>query len=500
MALIPAVGRKSLKMRTLVFFLYVVLTIGAVIMVYPFLVMLGSSVASQVDQAHYDIVPRYLYSSPALFGKYVEDKYDADMVKLNAAYGAQYAKLDNVMPPAPIAPERIRAWDTFAAGLPMHFKSGGFGGGTGISYSPSPLLDRYIAFLRTRFHSNIQVMDRAYAQEDELFETAIPPFEQPTKQSWTPGITPKDTDWAAFEQTLPAHYFVVIGADPIYRTWLKEEVYPHPSDLSKAWGTNITDFNQVTLSVHPMGNAAQRRDWETFVRTKLPFRDVHVDGSALPQYQQFLASRYGGKIGLLNTRYGATLGSFSQAVMPNPDGIIPPGPPLLDWLDFLKAAPLSILSVDTPETRWRTYAQNQFHLSDTEATTMPLLQPQSDWAYMQAHLWELRRSYLTRNYSLVLQYMLLHGRAVWNTVLYCSLAVLIALIVNPLCAYALSRYNLSYGSSVLLFLLATMAFPAEVTMIPNFLLLKDLGLLNTFSALVLPTAAKARPWRELRNP
>jgi len=34
-----------------------------------------------------------------------------------------------------------------------------------------------------------------------------------------------------------------------------------------------------------------------------------------------------------------------------------------------------------------------------------------------------------------------------------------------------------------------MAFPAEVAMIPSFLLLKDLGLLNTFAALVLPTAA-----------
>ncbi|MFQ3668692.1 MAG: ABC transporter permease subunit, partial [Fimbriimonadaceae bacterium] len=40
-----------------------------------------------------------------------------------------------------------------------------------------------------------------------------------------------------------------------------------------------------------------------------------------------------------------------------------------------------------------------------------------------------------------------------------------------------------------IFLLATMAFPAEVAMIPSFLLLKDLGLLNTFAALVLPTAA-----------
>ena len=42
---------------------------------------------------------------------------------------------------------------------------------------------------------------------------------------------------------------------------------------------------------------------------------------------------------------------------------------------------------------------------------------------------------------------------------------------------------------VLIFLLATMAFPAEVAMIPSFLMLKDMGLLNTFWALVLPGAA-----------
>ena len=85
--------------------------------------------------------------------------------------------------------------------------------------------------------------------------------------------------------------------------------------------------------------------------------------------------------------------------------------------------------------------------------------------------------------------MLLHGRAVFNTFLYCALAILTTLIVNPLCAYALSRYNLSYGNSVLLFLLATMAFPGEVTIIPNFLLLKNLHLLNTFAALILPGVA-----------
>jgi multiple sugar transport system permease protein len=114
---------------------------------------------------------------------------------------------------------------------------------------------------------------------------------------------------------------------------------------------------------------------------------------------------------------------------------------------------------------------------------------QADAAYVLSHERPLREDFLTRNYRLVLAYAVLHGRSLLTTVIYCSLAVLTALLVNPLCAYALSRFRLPYGMSVLLFLLATMAFPAEVSTIPNFLLLKQLGLLNTFFALILPGAA-----------
>jgi len=56
-------------------------------------------------------------------------------------------------------------------------------------------------------------------------------------------------------------------------------------------------------------------------------------------------------------------------------------------------------------------------------------------------------------------------------------------------AYALSRLGLRQAEKILLFMLATMAFPAAVTAIPGFLLIRDLGLLNTFAALVLPTVA-----------
>jgi len=112
-----------------------------------------------------------------------------------------------------------------------------------------------------------------------------------------------------------------------------------------------------------------------------------------------------------------------------------------------------------------------------------------DVAKMKQQELPLKRAYALGNFSFILDYILVHGRAVWNTFVFCLLAVITHLVVNPLAAYALSRYRLPATGKILLFLLATMAFPAEVTMIPGFLLLRDLGLLNTFAALVLPTAA-----------
>jgi multiple sugar transport system permease protein len=60
---------------------------------------------------------------------------------------------------------------------------------------------------------------------------------------------------------------------------------------------------------------------------------------------------------------------------------------------------------------------------------------------------------------------------------------------NPLAGYALSRFRLRPTEKIIVFCLATSAFPSAVAAIPGFLLLRDLGMLNTFVALVLPGAA-----------
>jgi multiple sugar transport system permease protein len=101
----------------------------------------------------------------------------------------------------------------------------------------------------------------------------------------------------------------------------------------------------------------------------------------------------------------------------------------------------------------------------------------------------LIKEYLKRNYVMVIDTILTSGHAARNTVIYCCLAVLAALMVNPLCAYALSRYKMAPSYKILLFLMLPMAFPAMVLGIPQFLLIKELGLLNTFAALILPSMA-----------
>lgn len=125
--------------------------------------------------------------------------------------------------------------------------------------------------------------------------------------------------------------------------------------------------------------------------------------------------------------------------------------------------------------------------AETGLDSMPLLA--FDRLQLTTNAPAIKREMSSRNYRFVIDYIALNGRALWNTAIFCGLAVLLQLTINPLAAYALSRFPMKATARLLLFLLATMAFPAEVAMIPAFLLLKNLGLLNTFAALVLPTAA-----------
>jgi multiple sugar transport system permease protein len=473
-------------MRLAFALMYALLTLGAISMVYPFLLMLGTSVTSSADTNEFRILPRYFFDVNALFAKYVDDKYAGDIERINALYRTDFKKISDARLPANLnAPEStqlVAAWNAFRPTLPLAFQEAGF---RGYGIHPSVLALSWRALMRTKFHNDIRALNRAYSEEHRFFETVMPPVERLNARNWNYDSSRKMQDFLEWKRELPPERLLVAGAEPLFARYLSDDSPRYNADIRKAakvW-KGARAFTEIVLPTDPPANPDARADWEDFVRKYLPFRYIALRPEALAPYRAYLRQRYP-SLSRLNAAYKSDYASFES--IPLPDALPDGGAMITDWGEFVaKVAPLAALHLDTPENRFRAYLQTAAPNLKADAPPYAL----ADAAYVQAHTTELRRNYLTRNYSLVIDYVLLHGRALWVTIVFCLAMILTTLTVNPLCAYALSRYRLPYAYNILLFLLATMAFPGEVAMIPNFLLLKEMGLLNTYWALILPGAA-----------
>lgn len=394
MGLVSRVGRKTWRARLAMGFLYLLLGLGAVTTLYPFLVMLSTALKGPTDQNDASLMPRYFgemdskndagsLAPESLLGKYLADKYAGDAAMIGSTrIGADADP---------------QGYEEFLMSLPVDWWTPGFK--TPANQVTSRLAVRYQGWLRDRY-GTIERLNRAYIDENTAFQTVAPPTEMLERASWQIPSTRKYREWREFKETLPAEFRLPIREQRLYQEFLRSQF-----------------ANQIALAPSEVSAGAT-----TFEAVPL------VRKGAL--YEQFAATA-------LPERYRG----------------------------------------DTVEARWERQ----------HAGPLPIEAFERAWVSQRQA--EIRNEFATRNFRYVIDYVALNGRALWNTLLFVGLAVLTQLIVNPLAAYALSRYTMPATGKILLFLLATMAFPAEVAMIPSFLLLKDLGLLNTFAALVLPSAA-----------
>jgi multiple sugar transport system permease protein len=65
----------------------------------------------------------------------------------------------------------------------------------------------------------------------------------------------------------------------------------------------------------------------------------------------------------------------------------------------------------------------------------------------------------------------------------------LSLFINSMAGYAFAKHRFRYRDRVFSLLLATVMVPGQLTMIPVFLLLKKLGLLNSYLGLIIPVSA-----------
>lgn len=77
-------------------------------------------------------------------------------------------------------------------------------------------------------------------------------------------------------------------------------------------------------------------------------------------------------------------------------------------------------------------------------------------------------------------------RNVVNSVFVAVLTVVSTVFIASLGAYSLSKMDLPFKGLIFTIIVAALMFPGEVTTIPNYLVVKNLHLINTYWALILP--------------
>jgi multiple sugar transport system permease protein len=80
-------------------------------------------------------------------------------------------------------------------------------------------------------------------------------------------------------------------------------------------------------------------------------------------------------------------------------------------------------------------------------------------------------------------------RYIVNSALIAGAVTLISLIVNSMAGYAFAKLSFPGRERVFRGLVATLVVPAQVTMLPLFMLLKYLGLINSFWGVIVPGMA-----------
>ncbi|WP_019997639.1 carbohydrate ABC transporter permease [Aureimonas ureilytica] len=81
----------------------------------------------------------------------------------------------------------------------------------------------------------------------------------------------------------------------------------------------------------------------------------------------------------------------------------------------------------------------------------------------------------------------------FNSFMVALLSTALTLFVSVLAAYALARLNLTYRGLILSLIIAVSTFPLVTLLVPLFEIMRALGLLNSWTALVLPYTVLSLP-------
>lgn len=82
-------------------------------------------------------------------------------------------------------------------------------------------------------------------------------------------------------------------------------------------------------------------------------------------------------------------------------------------------------------------------------------------------------------------------KLVLNSVFVAGAVTALQLVLNSLAAYGLSRFKFKGRDFVFMLLIGTLMIPAEVIIIPMYVIVKNMGMLNSYASLIVPFMSSA---------
>lgn len=500
MPIISKVEGQSPRGKLLYAVLITVLTLGGVTMVYPFIIMVSGTVRSEMDETDLDLVPDYMVDDEVLYRKFLETKYNQGVEFLNRSTGKQYFsfKDKNLKPPKLVerrAEDLRRFFDSFK-NWPRHWDL--VGASRGILTIPENvrLLSKR---MRKRYNGDLRAMidDLGTANITWDFSGLQPPLWLENRYDYEPNAIYEElfkiedeTDWAQRQVMSVSGYFV--------ETIIVTAYGKNAEKYNAAHAVNIDSIEDYILprTVPGKDEPKLREEWIDYVTKELNPAFILLRDVPDEKFQAFLRDKYVDAEGL-NRSWATNYTALDEVKLPRREWLS--GAKRVDYTAFFRDQPPETYLLDSAEYAWRNWLEQEYgtidalneahqtQYGDFSKALLPVAE--LEWQYVQENPTALRWTFASRNYLNVFDAMFVRGRAFVNTSLLCLLMITTALLINPLAAYAMSRFRLPGTYKFLLVLMATMSFPPMVTMIPTFIMLREMNMLNSFWALVLPTAA-----------
>lgn len=479
MSLVSQVGRKSWGVRLLFGGMYALLALGAMTMVYPFLLMVTMATTNRADYQEFRIVPRYWFDDSALFKKYLLETIpawgssspnsDLSVNSLATWFGMDHwftsldIKVSDLDAVVKIPRENCRAMaqdlrDFIRDVCPAEFKMPAF---IVDSDSMFYIQKAYISFLKSRYKS-LEEINRVYNDNAANWEEIGLVREYAHR---APANMPRATDWRNFLEGRAPERTGLFDANSLVYEAIRGLPLPFGYDGPRDAHGNIIRslITYDDLAAGRLGADAL----SNFMRSQAPGRYLSVNTAlAEPYWRDYLRAN----------KCAETLPLTER---------VPKDEYLAGrWNHFITTVcPLESISLRRPEDAWRPFLADRYKtieaLNKAWGTNYRAFnEVRLPYAAFHYDVFTrikapLRGLYLRHNFQMVFDFIAVHGDALRVTVIYIILMIAGTLTINPLAAYAMSRFRMQESHHILLFLLATMAFPGEVLMIPNFLQIKN---------------------------